>query len=478
MNRRHLTILIRASVISSTLLLGSACATKEPPSQAAMTKDALPNAVVPGAWGSAAAQGSVPNGWVKEFNDPGLDAVVGEAMKNNLDLRTAKARLDGAAAAASAAGADLKPVVGATGGGVAQGGDGGNRYTNRGAGLNISWELDLWGRLRQQSGAAQANYEGAALDYEFARQSIAAATAKAWFLASETLQQQKLATAQVATYTEMLRITETRKNAGKLGEQDVRLVKADLAGAQEREAASTAAHKQVVRALESLLGRYPGAELAAEPELPAMPGPVPAGVPSEVLERRPDVAAAERRVRGAFKNTEAKKLARLPSIGLTAGVGANSGLTELTRSGGSFFNVGSNFFAPIFDGGARKADIAIATADQEKALVAYGQTALRAFQDVENTLDSDATLAKRETLQDGALTDSIEALRLRKVEADAGKADTLSVLQLQIKVDLAKAGVISIRQARRSERVNLYMALGGDFSSAPTAPSAASASNR
>jgi NodT family efflux transporter outer membrane factor (OMF) lipoprotein len=441
----------------------ASCASKPEPDRAAVLNDALPSVVVPGAWGSAAEKGTVPDGWLRSFNDAGLEAIVGEAMKNNLDLRVAQSKLDVAAGAAGAAGAALKPTVSASGAGSTTGGSSDARMTSRGVGLNMSWELDVWGRLRAQSGAAQLKYEGAELDYEFARQSIAAATAKAWFLATETRMQQKIAAQQVETLQEMLRVIEARRAAGKASEQDVRLTRADLASAQERQESTEAARKQTVRALEALVGRYPSAELETAAELPAMPGPVPAGVPSEVLERRPDVAAAERKVFGAFKNVKAKKLAKLPSIALTGGVGASSDLSGITGRSGGFFNIGANFFAPIFDGGARDAEVKIATAEQEGALAAYGQAALRAFVDVENTLESDVTLAKREELLAGALKDNEEALRLRKVEAEAGKADTLSVLQLQAKVDTARSGLISLRQARRAERVNLHMALGGGF---------------
>ncbi len=456
--KNFLILLLSASTVS---VLAS-CATKAPPSQQENTAKALPNANIPSTFAAGATSGQVPADWLKSFNDPNLESLVAEALAFNLDLRASKARLDAAAASAEAAGATLKPVVSASGSGLTQSNAEGARATGRGAGLNISWELDVWGRLRQQTGAAEAKYEGAALDFEYARQSIAAATCKAYFLASETLQQQSLAQDQVASYTEMARIVTARKNAGKLGEQDVRLVQSDLASAQDRLASAEAAHKQSTRALESILGRYPSAELAAAPAFPAMPGPVPAGIPSEILERRPDVAAAERRVTSAFKNVEAKKLARLPSIGLTASAGTTSGLASLTGNGG-FFNVGSNFLAPILDGGRREADVKIATADQEQALVAYGQTALRAFKDVEDALTADATLARRESLQQSAVTDTEEALRLRQTEADAGKADMLTVLQLKAKLDLARSGLITLRQSRRSERVNLHLALGGSF---------------
>ncbi|XVJ58569.1 MAG: efflux transporter outer membrane subunit [Tepidisphaera sp.] len=453
------------------------CATKAPPTSQEIKTKALPNATIPATFATPttpttptttadpadlATSGQVPSDWLKSFNDPTLESLVEEALKYNLDIRVAKSRLDAAAASAQAAGATLTPVVSASGSGLTQSNAEGVRATGRGAGLNISWELDVWGRLRQQAGAADAKYQGAALDFEYARQSIAAATAKAYFLASEAFQQQRLAEDQVASYVEMARVITARKNAGKLGEQDVRLVQADLAAARDRLASAEAAQKQVTRALETILGRYPSAELAAAPAFPAMPGPVPVGIPSEVLERRPDVAAAERRVKAAFMNVEAKKLARLPSIGLTGGAGTTSGLASLTGNGG-FFNIGANFFAPIFDGGQRQADVKIATADQEQALAAYGQTALRAFKDVEDALTADTTLALRESLQQSAVTDTEEALRLRQIEANAGKADTLTVLQLKTKLDLAKSGLITLRQSRRSERINLHLALGGTF---------------
>ncbi|MSR62929.1 MAG: efflux transporter outer membrane subunit [Planctomycetes bacterium] len=457
------TRLLGSSLALACALLLAACATRPAPTTEAAFAEALPSAVVPGVWSAAAENGTVPDGWLRSFGDPQLEALVGEALKANLDLRAAQAKLDVASAAAMAAGAALQPVVGASGAAQTQGGSADNRLDSRGAGLNMTWELDVWGRLSAESGAAQARYEGAALDLEFARQSIAAATAKAWFIATEARQQELLLQEQVASAQETLRVLEARRAAGKVGEQDVRLASADLAATQASLHAAEAAQQQTVRALEALLGRYPSAELEVSPALPEMPGAVPAGVPSELLQRRPDVAAAERRVRGAFKNVAARQLARLPSLSLTANAGANSQLTEVTSRGGSFFNVGANFFAPIFDGGALKAQVDIATAEQEGALVAYGQTALRAFLDVENSLASEASLAMREERLAAAVQDDQEALRLRKLEADAGKADTLGVLQLQRQVNAARSGLLTLRQARRAERVNLHLALGGGF---------------
>jgi outer membrane protein, multidrug efflux system len=440
-----------------------ACQTRPTPTHEAVLADSLPaETVIPGAWATAAQEGRVPDGWLRTFQDPGLEAVVGEALRNNLDLRGAGARLDAAASAARLAGASLEPVVSASGAAQGRSTAGGERLDQRGVGLNLSWELDLWGRVRAQAEGAQAAYEGASLDYEFARQSIAAAAAKAWFLAIETLQQERILAEQVEAAVETLRVLRARRAAGKVNEQEERLASADLASAQERHTAAVTAHQQVQRALETLLGRYPSGELAAAEDLPPMPGPVPTGVPSELLERRPDVAAAERRVRAAFKGLETMQLARLPRIQLTAAVGSSSQLSGLTGNGG-FFDVGANFFAPILDGGAMRANVEIATAEQEASLAAYGRTALAAFQDVENALASESSLAVREEHLAAAVRDDEEALRLRQLEAQAGKVDTLSVLQLRRQVNAARSGLITLRQARRTERVNLHLALGGSF---------------
>lgn len=445
------------------LLWTGGCAIEVSPDHEQVVGQALTEVVIPGVWSEAAVKGTVPDGWLKEFKDPQLEALVGEALQNNLDLRAAQGVLDEAAASAAAAGASLKPTVDAAGSAAGtQAGGADNNVTQRGVGLTATWELDLWGRVRSQVAAATEQYEGASLDLEFARQSIAAAAAKAYFLTVETTQQVSLAEEDVAASAETLRVVALRRDAGKATEQDVRLSSAQVTASQERLSSATNARDQAVRALEVILGRYPGNDLRVGDALPTMPDAVPAGVPSEVLARRPDVAAAERRVAAAFQNVQTSELAKLPSFALTAGVGVSNELTGMTNRGSGFFGVGANFFAPILDGGALDSQVEIANAQQEQALAAYGQTALQAFIDVENALGGEQTLEEREGLLASSVSDSDEALRLRRLEADAGKADTLTVLQLQRDVYTAKAGLISLRTARLSQRVDLYMSLGGD----------------
>ncbi len=448
----------------SLAIVAFGCATKDAPSTKAISNEALGKAVIPTSWQTETSQGSVTDSWLASFGDKALIAIVSEAQINNLGLRGAKASLDQAAAEAKVAGASLAPQVNVSGSAAERGSSLSDSVSNRGAGLNVSWELDVWGRLRSQRDSASESYEGAKLDYEFARQSLAAAVAKAWFLAIESNLQVGLIQNNINTYNEMIRVLDARSKSGKQSDQDLFLVRSELSSASEKQQRIKTVQEQSARALEILLGRYPSGEIATAKALPRQPKTVPAGLPSEILERRPDIAAAERVVRAAFKNVEASKLAKLPKISLSANLGtSHSQLSSLTGNNG-FFNIASNFTAPIFDGGKLDAEIEIATAQQEKAFASYGQAALIAFSEVENELSLEQSLALQEKFIQAEVSDLQQALRIRKLEEQSGKADILTVLQLQAKIDLARSKLILLQATRLSERVNLHLALGGSFS--------------
>jgi outer membrane protein TolC len=222
--------------------------------------------------------------------------------------------------------------------------------------------------------------------------------------------------------------------------------------------------QQAARALELLLGRYPAAEIDGATDLVAVPPPIPVGLPSELLERRPDLIAAERAVAVEFSQIQSAKAARLPRIALTAGVGSSSTeLTDIVSLGGDFWNVGANFVAPIFTGGALQAQVEIEEADQEKALANYGLVALKAFAEVEQGLSNETLLMERETFLREALADAQEALRVANAQFEVGKIDLLSVLQQQGQVISARVGVLNLRDQRLQQRVDLHLAIGGGF---------------
>ena len=179
-----------------------------------------------------------------------------------------------------------------------------------------------------------------------------------------------------------------------------------------------------------------------------MPAPVPDGLPSELLERRPDLVAAERRVAAAFHLIQAAEAARLPRIALTAGGGrSTSELLRLAGVGAGFWRAGIDMLAPIFTGGALQAQVEIATAEQQAALALYGQAALRAFSEVESSLASEQLLADQQRYLESVLAQDTEALRLGRLRYDAGATDLLHVLQLQ-----ARQLDYAVRSDRHSQR--------------------------
>lgn len=178
----------------------------------------------------------------------------------------------------------------------------------------ISWETDVWGRVRSQHAAAQETYEAVALDYAFARQSLAALTAKSWYLAIETRRLLGLAQQSVAIYTQVLDLVKIRRTAGKVADLDVAEASYELNEAQNQVLIMQSLYSQARRSLEVLVGRYPSAELAVAEEYAPLPPPVAPALPSSLLERRPDIVAAEHQVVSAFRSYEAARLALLPSF--------------------------------------------------------------------------------------------------------------------------------------------------------------------
>ena len=440
------------------------CASTPSPTTEEIVEQAIPEQTeIPDKWGALVEQaGPIDDGWIKSFNDSQLESLVEEALENNPGLRIAAANVDQASAAAVIAGAALKPTIGA--GANLERTAGGSPIDTNSWAVGLSWELDLWGKLRARAAAGEAAYEATLADYQGARQSLAALTAKSWFLSTEAIRQRSLAEESIGLYKRMLELAEARYRTGKVSSQDVYLARADLSSAEERFRKAQISYEQAVRSLELLLGRYPSAELEVKQEFSNVPPPVPAGLPSELLERRPDLVAAEKRVASAFQRTVEAEAAKLPSIKLTAGGGqATNDLINLLGVERNFFNVGANFVAPIYTGGALEAQVDIATSDQETALAAYGQTALTAFSEVETALSNEQLIAEREKYLTDVVHQYSKALKVSRKQYEVGRTDLLSVLIVQARLIGAESALISIRDDRLANRVNLHLALGGSF---------------
>jgi outer membrane protein, multidrug efflux system len=439
------------------------CALKSPPERDELAQHSLPNFKIPAGWAAQAnTLGPVGERWLATFNDPQLEALVQEALAYNPDLQAAAARVEQAAAYVKLAGAMLYPQVSllARGGGKMSGDSTGLQ----GVGVFLNWELDLWGRVRAGREAARDQYGSAALDTEYARQSLAALVAKSWFLATEARLQKAIAEDMVGASARQLSLTQDRLRVGTGDEYDVALAQAGLATYRDSVISLDLAYQQSLRALEALAGRYPAAVLSVPVGLAAMPGPVPAGMPSELLERRPDVVAAERRVAAVFYRVEEAKAARLPRISLTAAVTSiSSELFVLKQRDNPVWSAGAALLAPLFLGGQLQSQVEIRTAEQKQAVAEYGRVGARAFGEVENALSADFALAERETILKQAVAESERGLEFANIRYRVGQADLRAVQQQSLAVFAARTALLRVQSERLVQRVNLYLALGGGF---------------
>jgi multidrug efflux system outer membrane protein len=308
------------------------------------------------------------------------------------------------------------------------------------------------------------------MDYTYARQSLAATVAKSWYLAIETRQLLELAEASVRIYAGLLDLVKARRAAGKVADLDVAEAGANLSTAQSSLRAAQGQYSEARRNLERILGRYPAAELAVARTFVPVPPPVLPGLPATLLERRPDLMAAEKQVVVAFRLREAAKLALLPNFALTLDGGHMSdGLTSLLRINPWLLHGTIGMSIPIYTGGALTAQVEIATARQKQVIDRYGGVALRAFYEVEVALTNDALLAQRIQEEEKALNDNNEAVRIARIRYVAGAIDMLTVLQLEERQLANQSNVIHLRNARLANRINLHLALGGSFDAAPAA---------
>lgn len=426
-------------------------------------KSSLPK--IPLTWSMDQQNASqVQVGWINSFNDPVLERLVEEAQQNNLNLQLAASNVESARALSGQASSALTPRLDLS---VDAGRNGTDQVTgnsNQSVGVQASWELDVWGRIRSGNQAAKQSLIAAEADYKFAQYSIAANVTQSYFASIEARQQLDIAQQLIDTLEETNRIVKVQFKNGLGDKQNLALAEADLASARDGLALSKGARRDATRSLELLLGRYPAAELTVSKELPTLPNAVPEGLPSQLLERRPDLIAAERRIAAAYNKVDQAKAARLPSISLSSSLGGSSNsLGSVLDPGNIAWQAASRLLAPLFDGGLIQSQIDASTADQQAAISTYAQAALRAFGEVETSLDQNMVLRQRVSALQDTLTASEEALRIANIQFKEGEIALIDVLTIQQRVFSARRNLISVNRAMLSEYVNLNLALGGSW---------------
>jgi NodT family efflux transporter outer membrane factor (OMF) lipoprotein len=446
--------------LAVVLLGGCAVSLKEPPPPEDVVQDALPETTaIRAEWAAPSDDaGEVDDDWIASFNDEQLSALVAEAINTqNPRMRILSSNVDRAEASTRLAAAAKKPMVGVGAGLSGTGGSSAVEQNVASGGFGVSWEADVWGKIQAGVNAADENLRATEADFEAGRMSLAANVAKSWYLATELSLQVGLAEEVVGILEQTVSLVEKKENIGQVSMQDVFLARGSLASANDALEAARGGQRQTQRALEILLGRYPAGEIETATELVPVPPPIPVGLPSDLLERRPDLIAADRRVAAAFFLSEQARLAQLPSFSLSLTGGVSSALDSAIGS------LGAGAFAPLYTGGALEAQVDIANADQQAAIGAYGMAVLNAFEEVEAALTNSDLLERREGFLADAVENNFQVYNLAKKQYDVGQIELLNLLQVQSAWIGARVGLLNIQNLRLAERINLHLALGGSF---------------
>ncbi len=432
---------------------------------------------IPGHWSAPAGIAAAEPAWWRRFGDPALEALIAETLDNNRDLRAAAARVDQARAMARVSGAAQVPAVSAGGSARRQrqnfiglpipGAEGevlSTQIDTFGLSVETSWEADLWGRIRNGTAAALADAEAAYLDEQAARLSLAAQTAKAWFALIEAGQQLRLADDTVASYRRTVEQVRYRYERGLTPSLDLRFALTNQHAAEAQQAQRRALVGQVMRQLEVLLGRYPARTLDVPPALPAPDGDVPAGLPADLIARRPDLRAAERRIAAADARLLADRRALYPTLSLTAAGGTSTdALRRLLDGDFSVWSIAGSLMQPIFQGGRLRAQIDVADARAREALESYAGQLLMAFAEVETALDAQAYQRERAQFLAEAAGHAEAARAMAETRYGGGLDPLLVVLEAQRRSLEADSQLLTAQRQLLDARVDLHLALGGYF---------------
>ncbi|KQY29928.1 RND transporter [Caulobacter sp. Root487D2Y] len=427
-------------------------------------------------WKIAAPGDLIDRGdWWTLLGDPQLDALVARVNVSNQTIAAAEANYRQARALTREQRAALFPIVDLSGSATKLGGSaslnassGSGNAARYQASIGASWEPDLWGRIRNGVTGAKAGEQASAADLAGARLSMQGELAVNYLGLRQTDVELALVGKTVEGYQRSLRITQNRYAAAIAPRSDVLQATTQLAGAQAEFESLRQTRAAYENAIATLVGEpASGFRLAADPAWSARVPEIPAGVPSALLERRPDIAAAERRVAAANADIGVARAAFFPTIGLTAaGNTSASSLGNLFSASANTWSLGLSAAQTLFDAGARKARVEQARASHDASVADYRQTALAAFEDVENQLTAAQVLERRHALlkTSSDAADQTEQMILNQYKA--GQVAYTDVVSAQASALSARRALLGAAVARQATAVALIQALGGGWTPA------------
>jgi NodT family efflux transporter outer membrane factor (OMF) lipoprotein len=412
-------------------------------------------------WAPAAPADTLERGpWWTLFNDPVLNDMAASIEVSNQNVAAAAAAYEQARALVREQRATLFPSVDLNVSDTRAKGSGNNARANIGA----SWEPDIWGRLRAGVNGASAGAQASAADLAAARLSAQGELAMNYFSLRQADAQKALLDATIEGYQQVLQITQNRFNAGMAAKSDVLQAQTQLANAQIDALALVRQRAQLEHAIAVLLGKAAGSfSLAGAPWQVDVPV-VPAGVPSTLLERRPDIAAAERRVASANEQIGIARSAYFPRLSLSGSVGGSaSRVADLFSASNSLWSIGASVAQSLFNAGATGAAVDSAKAGHAVAVARYRQTVLAAFADVEDQLAATRALAQQQALRQSAAdaADQVQAQMLNRYKA--GQVSYSDVVNAQATALSAKRALVQSQADRQLAAVALIQSLGGGW---------------
>ncbi len=402
--------------------------------------------------------------WWERFSEPVLNGLMTQLNASNQNIAQAVARYDAARALSAQARSGFFPVLGSGAGYDRSGGSnrsGSSQYDLSGS---LNWELDLWGKIRRQVQGQQAAQQASEADLANVRLSMQSELAQSYFTLRMIDEQKRLLERTLQAYERSLRMNQNRYAQGVSARGDVVAAMAQVNNARAQAIDIEAERARTENAIAVLIGQLPAsvniAPMAFEVTVPA----VPVSVPSTLLQRRPDVASAERRVAQANADIGVAQSAWFPDLRLNLSGGLQAAtFSDWVSSPLNFWSLGPALAMTLFDGGARTASINYAKASYQAEVAGYRQTVLTALQEVETAMSTLSVLNRELEVQLLALTASRESLQITRNQFEAGLIDYLSVVQVETSAYAAERTALQLENQRLNTAVELIKALGGGW---------------
>ncbi|MCQ4261601.1 RND transporter [Stutzerimonas stutzeri] len=427
-------------------------------------------------WKLAAPADALQRGeWWQLYGDSELDALVARLNVSNQNLAAAEAQFRQARALVRGARSQLFPILSGSAGVTRSAQGGANSTTNSynsgvgesyEAGLRASWEADIWGRLRRNLEANRANMQASAADLAAVRLSLQAELVQTYLQLRVIDEHQRLLDQTVEAYARSLRLTENQYRAGIVPKSDVSQAQTQLKSTQAQAIDLRWQRAQMEHAIAVLIGVAPSElGIAVRDDIPPLPA-VPLAVPSQLLERRPDIASAERQVMAANANIGVAEAAWYPDLTLSASGGyRNNSFSDLFSVPNRFWSLGPQLALTLLDFGGRRAELERVEASYDQTVATYRQTVLDSFREVEDYLVQLRVLEEEAVVQREALEAAQESLRLIENQYRAGMVDFLSVATVQTTALNNERTNLTLLGDRLTASVLLIAALGGGWDS-------------